>query len=903
MTTTKTIGSGGDYSDVNAWVAYLQGLGTLTDDHVGAVLATGITTSTTQTISGITDGGYTITLTAASGASFVDAANGAPGNALFYNESVGAFIHKNSGSTNVLDVNQNSVVNITRLQLKKSSVYGYVSEISNVGTPTISNCIFYVTHTQTDVLYFRKGTLTNCLIHRDSASSSKSGISLSSGGGTVYNVLSINTGASNTGKGFSRDYGTWTVSNCVSVGFGTNFNGSCSTSHNNATDAGSFSGTGWGTGGIISITPANEFVNSTTDFRLASTSSKLRSAGYATGAPATDIFGQSRFSFIDIGPFEYQGAETAHGAGNNQAKPNANALLNRGKAKAYRVRHLYMFNERGGLERDLIGKAHFNSNTLRQRQIGVEGPEFYTNNDINTVASVDISTTDPRNLLFIARFKAERQVDSGGQGVVFAFCGSGVQTAVGIGVDNSDPPKAGLVYMNASTAAIWSRDSISVDKYYTVAASAANDSGQFLGNAWIDGKPVSTNQNTHTASSTINTMDEFSLGAFHRSSGYLRLFTGSILWIAVLEVQETPSDQFVAKLYQDNFPYNLFENPDSIYGYLGNVSGSSSAVGSASGIGAATGVGSSTAASVGSLSGVGTATGAGSSVINAVGATSGAGTAAGVGASGTQGIGAASGIGEANGVGSSLVNSVGACTGTGTAAGIAASNVAGVGNAGGVGTATGIGSSVINAIGNSVGVGTALGVALSNNASIGNAAGAGTALGVANSICSSIGNATGIGTATGISDGSTPSVGSASGTGTALGVGASNVNSIGAASGNSSVNGVSSILISGVGNSNGVGSVNGIGGSVYSSIGTANGNGNVLGYGKSIVNAVAAANGTGTVNAVSYIIAASVGAAYGTSSVIGYSVNPPQGLSGGMWKAANRGVRIVTKARSTTFTR
>ncbi len=78
-------------------------------------------------------------------------------------------------------------------------------------------------------------------------------------------------------------------------------------------------------------------------------------------------------------------------------------------------------------------------------------------------------------------------------------------------------------------------------------------------NSWIDGVPATTNQGVSIGGGT-NALNELSLGAQHRSSGYLRNFTGDVQWAALLYFPGPTSgytftDEDAWTLYNSGYPF------------------------------------------------------------------------------------------------------------------------------------------------------------------------------------------------------------------------------------------------------------------------------------------------------------------------------------------------------------
>jgi hypothetical protein len=291
---TRTIGSGGNHADVNAWVAYLQGIDPFSAIQEGLVVASGLTVSATQDISGFDENGNGWVLRANTGASFRDHASAAT-NPQFYDSTKGAFIEKTSGQPAVIDA---SVTNgtIKDLQIKKNDDgYNEVINISNSGNTVNLDSLIVHLATGARAIVQRKGDIRRTLVVCDEGD----GVMLSSGGGTVDRLtLRRLNGAG--GTGLSRDYGTWTLTNVAAAGWSTDATG---------TFTSSFCATDLATGGFgatgrqNNLVAATEWESATADFRVKSTSAKLKDNG--TGSSA-DIIGQAASGTVDIGQWEFQ---------------------------------------------------------------------------------------------------------------------------------------------------------------------------------------------------------------------------------------------------------------------------------------------------------------------------------------------------------------------------------------------------------------------------------------------------------------------------------------------------------------------------------------------------------------------------------------------------------------------
>lgn len=306
---TKIIGPnvGADYATPALWFASLAS--SLSANETGQCQNAEITVTAAQSLSGITTNGFTITLTAGAGNSFADHASKTT-NQLRYNASNGAAIRKTSGSDALFDI-QNSNVTISKLQLAKDSVYGYVVYMPDSGYSgrVIDQCILQFNNTPANqTLLGANITVKNTLVL---ARSNVPGVFNAGGASSYQNVVIANVSGGGGTTGFDTYSGSPTLRNVAVYGFATGYSGTAGTCANNATDKASFGGTNFGTSGQVSLVGSTEWESvtaSSEDFRLKSTSAKLKDLGTATSVPSTDIIGQSRSGSTDIGVWELQSA-------------------------------------------------------------------------------------------------------------------------------------------------------------------------------------------------------------------------------------------------------------------------------------------------------------------------------------------------------------------------------------------------------------------------------------------------------------------------------------------------------------------------------------------------------------------------------------------------------------------
>ncbi len=306
----KTIGTGGDYSTVQAWEDSLSA--TLTEAEEGqckneeflASSAPVVDFSAHDTTLG------TLTLTAASGASFKDNAN-IRTNGLRYNASNGCGFRETAGYLSVIKTSGSCPgLIIKNLQVKGTQGGSSFPAVAADGL-LLQDCIVETTGVGTtgafDGGFF---TIANCLFINSSGDGA--------GCRTYQNALIVNCVAIQTsdnqssGVGFKRNYSTPKLVNCASFGFATpcdsSFDGA---SNHNATDAASGL-PGSSNQHSVTYSATTPFVQadsgSALDFRLANDANALIDNGAkdATNAPA-DISGTTRASACEIGIWELAG--------------------------------------------------------------------------------------------------------------------------------------------------------------------------------------------------------------------------------------------------------------------------------------------------------------------------------------------------------------------------------------------------------------------------------------------------------------------------------------------------------------------------------------------------------------------------------------------------------------------
>lgn len=296
--TDRTIGSGGDDADIDAWNAWAMTVDPFSAKHRGLIVAGGLSVTTQQDITGFDENGFGWELAANTNASFRQHASAAT-NPLIYDSTKGAFVDLTATSDQTIVVSVNNGT-IKDLQLRKSSDYGSVIDTTDsANTLNIENCILEHTVSNADrIVRLRKGNCLRSLL----VSNGSNGIAVSSGSGSLDKTTIANKGAAGSSVGIIQDYGTWTVTTVAVAGFNSDATGTFS-GNNNATDkaAGGLPATARQN----SLVAATEWEGATTDFRVKSTSAKLKDNGTGT---STDIIGQAVSGTADIGAWELQAA-------------------------------------------------------------------------------------------------------------------------------------------------------------------------------------------------------------------------------------------------------------------------------------------------------------------------------------------------------------------------------------------------------------------------------------------------------------------------------------------------------------------------------------------------------------------------------------------------------------------
>lgn len=326
---TKTVGydnSGnpGSYTTLAAWLAYAQGLGTLSAPEI-AELMWGTSTPGTAfsfssgsgsafTISGIgTTSTNTLTITAAPGYSFRD--NSPLSHALNVNAANGATIASTAGYLGAVSLN-NAYTTISNLQIEATAYYGSALSLGTGATSAIvDSCILLAANLRSSGevvdLELAGQVLRNSLVINNGAA----GV-----GVLVYNGAVLDTTVVRTANNSAASGGIYTVySNCllqnVAVfGYSTPLgatNPLLSSSDYFATDQSSIGSTFPGSHTLTGVSYSSAFNNdgsggaSSADFRVPSGSALVGAAGNPTvESLSVDIAGTTRLNPTTYGCWE-----------------------------------------------------------------------------------------------------------------------------------------------------------------------------------------------------------------------------------------------------------------------------------------------------------------------------------------------------------------------------------------------------------------------------------------------------------------------------------------------------------------------------------------------------------------------------------------------------------------------
>lgn len=294
-----TIKSGGDFTTMADFFFDLTG-DTLAADVEGLVTGL-ITDSANVALSSVTFAGHTITIKPDTGQAFTENVNKLT-NALRWNSSNGAALDSTANS-NGWDID--SAITIQDLQWRRSVAFNVAFDAPGANI-TATRCIFEINEGCYGGFWWHTPTINNCLFIHTNGSISGGAFLSSQSGGTINNSVVANLAT--VVSTIDCSYGTTTLRNVAVYSNGSTEVAGSTTGSNNATDLAAGSGLP-ATGLQTSLVGTTEWENvsvGTHDFRLKSTSAKLKDNGTATSTPTTDIVNQSRSGSTDIGVWEYQ---------------------------------------------------------------------------------------------------------------------------------------------------------------------------------------------------------------------------------------------------------------------------------------------------------------------------------------------------------------------------------------------------------------------------------------------------------------------------------------------------------------------------------------------------------------------------------------------------------------------
>lgn len=301
---TKTLGlTGRDYSTLAAWATYVNALSLAADEILEVYNDGGAVADTAAvTVGGWTANGFSVTLRAAAGQGIAEHANKLT-NPLRYDASKGAALTNSVGYTTAyVFIGANLTVEGLQIRATAGTASGTLNGSNGV---TVSRCLISKSSGGYIVI---QGA--GALVVNDSlliAPGAANGVQALATGLAINNCTIATTGG--VGIGIAQPYSVApVVKNTAVYGFATDFAGTAgSGTTNNATDKGSFGGTGWGVSGQVSIGSADfESVSSgSEDFRVKSGSTKLIDTGASSVGTGLDVVGTTRTGTLDIGAWEF----------------------------------------------------------------------------------------------------------------------------------------------------------------------------------------------------------------------------------------------------------------------------------------------------------------------------------------------------------------------------------------------------------------------------------------------------------------------------------------------------------------------------------------------------------------------------------------------------------------------
>lgn len=306
--TTKTIGTGGDYSTIASWFAACPAdLVSTTQTWRGELKNETFTLTSGVSFTGITTNStYYVELTTEAGASFADNAN-VQTNALRYNASNGAAITCSTAWVPMLSVATSMHFRMSMVQIRSShNNTSTFTQNAVSGNTTVNRCIVETQHSSNGavVLYGSGSTVSNSLLINRRSSSVGPALGVGNGAGAYNCTLACTVAAG--AVAITGNYGTPVVKNCAVFGFtAIKSGGNTPTYTTCATDIAS-PPTGF-TGSLTGSSQFESLTDGSHDFRLKSGSSLIGAGTTESTYAATDIAGTSRPSGTgyDIGAWEF----------------------------------------------------------------------------------------------------------------------------------------------------------------------------------------------------------------------------------------------------------------------------------------------------------------------------------------------------------------------------------------------------------------------------------------------------------------------------------------------------------------------------------------------------------------------------------------------------------------------
>lgn len=283
---------------LNTVVAALQASGL---SHNTVIEVNGEQSSaSTQTVSGITDNGYTLDIQEYG----TQGHRHAPSSALRYDGSLGAAFTYSGGSV-ALSCNQTGL-RLRGIQVRASAGYAHAC-VASGGTLDVANCVFDCNDDNRIALdLYAIGS--NGSVKTSAILTKGTGIKTSGTAPVQACTIFKKSGGSGSSKGVQVDYGSSVLVNNLVLDFGTASSGASASSSNNCCTNASF---GAGSSNQTSATASTEITNTgagTEDLRINTSSAKAKDNGTSSGVPTDDMYGVTRTAPFDIGCTELAAA-------------------------------------------------------------------------------------------------------------------------------------------------------------------------------------------------------------------------------------------------------------------------------------------------------------------------------------------------------------------------------------------------------------------------------------------------------------------------------------------------------------------------------------------------------------------------------------------------------------------